>query len=271
MSRALRPSGKSPFWSVIMTALCACSPGGRGSAGDVEISSFVEDALVSGKVLQNSTACEVDAVCFLRIAFSDTSIVALYGTGERPAPECPMSSDISDVAFRIAPDEVVSVIVSRCGLDGYYLRRLEKASADEAFNHDLMAAAIDSIIAHVPDSVAVCLTVYDDDGWPRAPSAKLLGRIRSRAVVPPAACPETYSAMVQPVDSLGRPVAREPPYGHVDPLRLSVVRYDVEARGSVSIVVNEDQGTVGRRYICSAELVSGEPVAACRIVSRWIS
>jgi hypothetical protein len=111
-----------------LVTLCACAPTGAGSAGDAEISHFVEDSLITGNVLENSTACEVDAVCYLRIEFADTSIVALYGTGERPAPACEISQDVSDVAFHISPDEIIAVVVSKCGPDRYYVRRLDRSA-----------------------------------------------------------------------------------------------------------------------------------------------
>ncbi len=128
---SMTPSRSVAAWPVLVAALWACAPPGGGAAGDVEVSSFAEDAVVSGRVLENSTACEVDAVCYLRIEFADTSIVALYGTGERPAPACEISRGVSDVAFGVSPDEVITVVVSRCGSDGYYLRQLREGSAGE--------------------------------------------------------------------------------------------------------------------------------------------
>jgi hypothetical protein len=110
---------------VFAVALCACAPAGGGSASDVEITTFVEDVLISGKVLQNSTACEVDAACYLRIEFADTSIVALYGTGERPALACEISRDVSDRAFQTPAGQMIAVVISQCGSDGYYLRQLD--------------------------------------------------------------------------------------------------------------------------------------------------
>ena len=75
--------------------------------------------------MENSTACSVDAVCYLRIAFADTVVVAVYGTGERPAPPCTISVDVSDAAFEIEAGDVVDVVISRCGEEGYYLERIE--------------------------------------------------------------------------------------------------------------------------------------------------
>lgn len=85
---------------------------------------FVEDVMISGRVLENVTACEVDAVCFLRIQFADTSVLALYGTGERPPPPCTMSTEVSDTAFGARPRDVISVVISRCGDEGHYIRQI---------------------------------------------------------------------------------------------------------------------------------------------------
>ena len=111
------------------TILVACSSGSTGSKSDAVLSPFVEDTPISGRVLENSTACEVDAACYLRIEFADTSLVALYGTGERPAPECEMSREVSNVGFQVEPGEIVTVVVSMCGSDGYYLRELDRDAA----------------------------------------------------------------------------------------------------------------------------------------------
>ncbi len=88
-------------------------------------SSFAEDVMISGSVLENVTACEVDAACFLRIQFADTSVLALYGTGERPPPPCAMSTEVSDAAFRAQPRDVISVVISQCGDEGHYIRQIE--------------------------------------------------------------------------------------------------------------------------------------------------
>jgi hypothetical protein len=66
----------------------------------------------------------VDAICYLRIEFADTSIVALYGTGERPAPACEISREVSDAAFLVQAGEVIDVVISRCASEGHYIRRL---------------------------------------------------------------------------------------------------------------------------------------------------
>ena len=109
---------------VFAIAMAGCAAIGRDSTQGADFTQFAEDTLISGKVLENSTACVVDAICYLRIEFADTSIVALYGTGERPAPACQISREVSDAAFLVQPGEVIDVVISRCASEGYYIRRL---------------------------------------------------------------------------------------------------------------------------------------------------
>jgi hypothetical protein len=127
-SRISRMHSIAKALTLAATAM-ACSSGGTGSRGNPELSPFAEDVPIYGRVLENSAACEVDAVCHLRIAFADTSLVALYGTGERSAPECEISREVSDVAFQLSPDDIITVVVSKCGSDGFYVRELERGVA----------------------------------------------------------------------------------------------------------------------------------------------
>ncbi len=125
-SHRLNPALLTRSWLVAAVLLAAC---GRGDEGAARASSvFAEDALISGVVLENVTACEVDAACFLRIQFADTAVVALYGTGERPAPPCTMTVEVSNAAFPVQPSEMVDVVISRCGDEGYYVRRLVRVA-----------------------------------------------------------------------------------------------------------------------------------------------
>ena len=119
---ALRPVG----WALATMALAGCEPTDSGSTP--EATSFSENQLTTGRVVENSTACEVDAVCYLRIEFADTSIVAMYGTGERPPPPCSVSTEVSNTAFPPQQGDLVHVVISKCGADGYYLRRLTPAT-----------------------------------------------------------------------------------------------------------------------------------------------
>jgi hypothetical protein len=106
---------------VFVTLLSACTS--RGDNG-VELSEFLDDTLISGRVVENTKACTVDAACHLRIEFADTTILALYGTGERPAPACEIPREVSDAAFGVEAGDVIDVVVSMCGLEGRYVRRL---------------------------------------------------------------------------------------------------------------------------------------------------
>lgn len=118
-----RTSTLRPFWgALVITALAGCGPTQAGSTQ--EAMPFSEDQLITGRVIENSTACEVDAVCYLRIEFADTAVVAIYGTGERPPPPCSISVDVSNAAFPRRQGDLVDVVISKCGTDGYYLRRL---------------------------------------------------------------------------------------------------------------------------------------------------
>lgn len=91
-------------WAIWPVIFVAC--GRFGQEAPEAAASFAEDSVISGVVAENVTACEVDAACYLRIEFADTTVVALYGTGERPAPPCEMSVEVSDTAFRVQPGEV---------------------------------------------------------------------------------------------------------------------------------------------------------------------
>ena len=127
MTASIQAPKRSPAWHftalfVFATALAGCAAIGQDATRDA--APFAEDTLISGKVLENSTACEVDAICYLRIEFADTSIVALYGTGERPAPTCEISREVSNAAFLVWPGEVIDVVISRCASQGHYMRRL---------------------------------------------------------------------------------------------------------------------------------------------------
>jgi len=112
---------------VVAIAVSGCAAPGESPEDAVD--AFAEDALVSGRVIENNTSCVVDAVCFLRLAFADTSVAALYGTGERPAPPCSLTREVSDVAFGVQRGELVSVVISRCAGEGHYIRQLVRAAS----------------------------------------------------------------------------------------------------------------------------------------------
>jgi hypothetical protein len=107
-----------------MLALCACASDRDRGDGAPALSRFATDSLISGSVLENVTACRVDAVCRLRIQFADTAVDAVYGHGERDRPPCVISRPVSDAAFRVERGALVDVVVSRCGSEGHSLQRL---------------------------------------------------------------------------------------------------------------------------------------------------
>ena len=119
---------------LLALALSACGSAGGNADDDPELSPFIEGTLISGRVLENSTACVVDALCYLRIEFADTTIVAIYGTGERPAPRCEITAEVSDAAFQIESGEVIDVVVSVCAFEGHYLRRILRDAGEARRN-----------------------------------------------------------------------------------------------------------------------------------------
>lgn len=93
----------------------------------------------------------------------------------------------------------------------------------------MIAAALDSIAAHLPDSTALCLTLMGGPDGPRAPGDDLLATLHTRQTrVRGADCPPTYTRMIQCVDSLGRPIDPPPPAGYVDPYVFHVGRPQFE-------------------------------------------
>jgi hypothetical protein len=102
---------------------------------DDHLSSFREGELITGRVVENLTACEVDAICSLQLTFSDTTILAIYGTGERPEPTCQSPVGVSNVAFTLKPGELVDVVVESCDqelLVQQLARRVATSSARDA-------------------------------------------------------------------------------------------------------------------------------------------
>lgn len=109
---------------VLALAAVACtSPPSDGSDGESPgsdaLSPYEGGALVVGRVVDNVTACEVDATCSLRIAFADTTVTGVYGTGERPAPPCEIARGVSDLAFTLRPGDRVRVDLRPCGDEGW--------------------------------------------------------------------------------------------------------------------------------------------------------
>jgi len=104
--------------------LSACASAEGDPSGTASLSVFSEGSLVTGRVLENVTACEVDAVCYLRLQFADTTITAIYGTGERPAPPCPISVAVSNAAFAVERGDVLAVAITACPGEGMFLERI---------------------------------------------------------------------------------------------------------------------------------------------------
>jgi hypothetical protein len=95
-------------WTV---AIVACS--NAGESGDA-LSEYRPQELVTGRVIENNTACQVDAICSLELAFADTTVVAIYGTGLRQAPPCQSPAEVTNAAFASARGELVDVVIALC-------------------------------------------------------------------------------------------------------------------------------------------------------------
>jgi len=101
----------------------ACLPGEPGPRGAPTTAFALEEPIV-GSVLVNSTDCVVDAICSLSLAFADTTVVVVYGSGERPTPRCPTPVDASDAAFGVEAGDLVRVEVRACDDGGLVLASL---------------------------------------------------------------------------------------------------------------------------------------------------
>ncbi|NNF12812.1 MAG: hypothetical protein HKN72_06305 [Gemmatimonadetes bacterium] len=127
MTASTRGGTGRPFHAAVCVAVVAAT-GACGSSpqGDPQpvVSPFAEGQLVRASVRENVTACEVDAVCYLVLQYSDTTIMAIYGTGERPAPPCSISVETSDVAFGTSRGDVVQVRVSECEGEGLFIEEI---------------------------------------------------------------------------------------------------------------------------------------------------
>jgi hypothetical protein len=110
--------------AAVLLHLAACAPAGTRTA-DVDLSPFVADSPLNARIVENRTACIVDAVCVLRLEFADTTIEVIYGTGERPPPPCDIPRDASTAAFRAAAGDIVRVAVTPCAPHGFMLQQLE--------------------------------------------------------------------------------------------------------------------------------------------------
>jgi hypothetical protein len=103
-----------------LVAACVQTP-------DRGLTPFAFDTPVTGEVLENSTACTVDAYCTLRVAFADTVVEVIYGSGEGAATPCLVPASASDTAFVSEPGTRVQVRVEDCGRSGAYLRAIRTA------------------------------------------------------------------------------------------------------------------------------------------------
>lgn len=125
--RARRYRAPLAFAALTLLVACGSPPNPDPPPG---LSPFAPGVLLRAQVSENVTACEVDAVCYLVLQLSDTTIVAVYGTGERPAPPCPISTEVSDAAFGADAGDVVEVRVTNCEGEGYFINEIRPTRSE---------------------------------------------------------------------------------------------------------------------------------------------
>ena len=108
---------------LLMAGLGACSPGAEPPS-DPALDEFALDEPRTVRVTENITACVVDGVCSLALEFADTTVVAEYGSGERPADDCTVDVTVSDAAFEVEAGDVVVVNLRQCERSRLILRSL---------------------------------------------------------------------------------------------------------------------------------------------------
>lgn len=126
--RVRRFRGRLASGALVLVVACGAPPDAEPPPG---LSPFTPGVPLQALVSQNVTDCVVDGACYLVLQLSDTTIVATYGTGERPAPPCPLSREVSDVAFGVVAGDVVEVRVSNCAGEGLFLDEI-RAPSDPA-------------------------------------------------------------------------------------------------------------------------------------------
>ncbi len=106
---------------VAVLALSACA-----KEGSFTPDPFEKGVSVTAVVSENVTACVVDAVCTLRLDFADTTVVAVYGTGDRDGQGCEIDTQVSDVAFELSPGIPVAVVLLECAGVGLVVDQIRR-------------------------------------------------------------------------------------------------------------------------------------------------
>lgn len=140
-------------------------------------------------------------------------------------------------------------------------------SADE---RRMMTAALEWMLPHIrADVVCVSVTNRDDDS--ADPDQGFLQTLDDERVVSPEQCPETYTRMITPMDSLGQPIIRVRPEGYDDPHHLLLRQLRFEGEHDLAAIATVMQGTSGTTWSCTSRILGDAVEAECRFVSRWIS
>jgi len=111
------------LWVALLLSAC----GTEEPAVDASsLSPFAPGVEGVARVSNNVTACIVDAMCTLTLDFADTSVTAVYGSGERPAPACGVGRTVSNAAFDLAATDVVTVLLETCEGVGLVVRSVAR-------------------------------------------------------------------------------------------------------------------------------------------------
>lgn len=93
--------------------LAGCGP--VAEPGSVlALSSYTVGDRRTVRVVENVSGCVVDGVCVLTLEFSDTTVQAVYGSGERPTDACMTNVEVSNAAFALEPQNMTDVTLRSC-------------------------------------------------------------------------------------------------------------------------------------------------------------
>lgn len=139
-----------------------------------------------------------------------------------------------------------------------------------AADTEILRSVADSVVKRVPESAPLCISLMGEEEGGRYSTPDLVRLISNRAsAVPGGECPRTYAQMIQPLDSLGRPIL--PPENHVDPYHLVLGRPQYAERHRAQVHAILYYGTGGTVYSCEAYPFPERLVIRCHMLGSWLS
>jgi hypothetical protein len=113
--------------ALVVIAAAGCGEADPG-ASPSSLSGFRVGQVGTARVVENVSACVVDGVCSLTLEYSDTTVVAVYGGGERAAGACPIGIEVSDAAFALEEGDEAEVLLGECEELGLILEAVGPSS-----------------------------------------------------------------------------------------------------------------------------------------------